>query len=114
MKNMLILVCFVALAGLTAWPQATTSSSEKSATKTTGKAETVQGTISQDGTSITADKDNKTWTISNPEAVKGHEGHHVAAKGTVDSAKSEITVSSVKMMAAAKTGEKSEKKTSTY
>ncbi len=112
MKNIVILVCFVALAGLTAWPQATTSSSEKSAKKA-GKTETISGTISQDGKTLVADKDSKSWNIENPDAVKGHEGHHVAAKGTVDTANDQITISSVRMAGAKTGGEKGEKKTST-
>jgi hypothetical protein len=33
---------------------------------------------SADGTMFVSDKDSKSWTISNPDAVKGHEGHHDA------------------------------------
>ena len=38
---------------------------------------TVMGTVSQDGKTLVSDSDHKTWTISNPSAIKGHEGHHV-------------------------------------
>ena len=61
------------------------------------KALSVSGKVSEDGKMFVSDKDNKTWTISNPEAVKGHEGHHVAVKAHVDAAKNEIHVTSVKM-----------------
>ncbi len=37
----------------------------------------ITGTISGDGKSITTDKDKKSWTIVNPEFLKGHEGRHV-------------------------------------
>ena len=62
------------------------------------KAGNVKGTISQDGKSIVSDTDGKSWTIANPDAVKGHEGHHVELKGTADASTSEIQVSSVKML----------------
>jgi hypothetical protein len=57
----------------------------------------VKGTISQDGKTLVGD-DGKSWTIANPDAVKGHEGHHVSLKGSTDAATSQIQVSSVKMM----------------
>ena len=61
------------------------------------KAMIVSGKVSADGKMFVSDKDNKTWTISNPEALKGHEGHHVSVKAHIDAAKNEIQVSSVKM-----------------
>jgi len=33
---------------------------------------------------IVTDKDQKVLTVDNPDAVKGHEGHHVAVTGHVD------------------------------
>lgn len=64
---------------------------------TMGKSGNVKGTISQDGKTLVAD-DGKSWTIANPDAVKGHEGHHVELKGSADSATNQIQVSSVKML----------------
>ena len=61
------------------------------------KAMTVSGKVSADGKMFVSDKDNKTWTICNPEALKGHEGHHVSVKAHIDAAKNGIQVSSVKM-----------------
>ena len=61
------------------------------------KAMTVSGKVSADGKMFVSDKDNKTWTVSNPEALKGHEGHHVSVKAHIDAAKNEIQVSSVEM-----------------
>ena len=67
-------------------------------TDTTMKASTIMGTISDDGKTFVSDKDSKTWTIANPDAVKGHEGHHVALKAHVDSSKNEVDVVSLKML----------------
>jgi hypothetical protein len=47
----------------------------------TTKASSITGKISDDGKMFVSDKDSKSWTISNPDAVKGHEGHHVASPG---------------------------------
>ena len=63
------------------------------------KAASVTGKISDDGKTFVSDKDGKSWTISNPEAVKGHEGHHVALKAHVYADKNEVHVMSLKMAA---------------
>src|SRR5213592_283127 len=60
------------------------------------KDKSVSGKVSSDGKSI-VDKDGKSWTVSNPDALKGHEGHEVTLKGDVDSSKNEVKVDSVKM-----------------
>ncbi len=44
---------------------------------------------------IVTDGDQKVLAVDNPDALKGHEGHHVAVTGTV--AKDSIKVDSVKM-----------------
>jgi hypothetical protein len=64
---------------------------------TSMKAISVTGKISDDGKTFVNDKDSKSWTISNPEAVKGHEGHHVTLKANVDAGKNEVHVVSLKM-----------------
>lgn len=58
----------------------------------------VKGKISADGKSFVSDKDSKSWTIVNPEAVKGHEGHHVILNAHVYADKGEVHVMSLKMM----------------
>ena len=62
------------------------------------KSASVKGTISEDGKSFVSDADGKSWTIANPDAVKGHEGHHVQLMGSTDSSTSQIQVTSVKML----------------
>ena len=61
------------------------------------KAASVTGKISDDGKTFVSDKDGKTWTINNPDAVKGHEGHHVTLKAHVSSDKTSVDVVSLKM-----------------
>jgi hypothetical protein len=61
------------------------------------KAVQVTGKISDDGKIFVGDKDSKSWTISNPDAVKGHEGHHVTVTAHLDADKGEVHVVSLKM-----------------
>jgi hypothetical protein len=62
------------------------------------KTTDVKGKISQDGTKFVSDQDKKSWTIVNPEAVKGHEGHHVVLTAHVYPDKNEVHVMSLKMV----------------
>jgi hypothetical protein len=57
----------------------------------------VMGKISADGKTFVGDKDMKSWTIINPEAVKGHEGHHVILTAHVYPDKMQVHVMSLKM-----------------
>ncbi len=45
---------------------------------------------------VVTDGDNKVLTVDNPDALTGHEGHHVAVTGAVNG--DSIHVDSVKMM----------------
>ncbi|HET7208149.1 MAG TPA: hypothetical protein VFI95_16355 [Terriglobales bacterium] len=56
----------------------------------------LMGKISDDGKSLT-DKEGKSWSIDNPDAVKGHEGHEVSLRGHIDTAANTIHVTSLKM-----------------
>jgi hypothetical protein len=64
----------------------------------------LKGTIKADGDklSFVADKDKKSWDVVNPEALKGHEGHHVELSAHVYADKGQIHVMSVKMLKADK------------
>jgi pentapeptide MXKDX repeat protein len=57
----------------------------------------VMGKIGADGKTFVGDKDMKSWTIINPEAVKGHEGHHVILTAHVYPDKMQVHVMSLKM-----------------
>jgi hypothetical protein len=70
---------------------------DTSKSNTAMKAASVTGKISEDGKMFVSDKDGKSWTISNPDAVKGHEGHHVTLQAHVDADKNEVHVVSLKM-----------------
>jgi hypothetical protein len=55
------------------------------------------GTISNTGETFVSDKGEKNWTIVNPDAVKGHAGHHVLLTAHVDADKNQVEVVSLKM-----------------
>ena len=70
---------------------------DNSKSGTTGITVSITGKISADGTTVVSDKDSKSWAISNPDAVKGHEGHHVTLQAQVDADKNELHVVGLKM-----------------
>ena len=95
-KLMTIVFALSLLTSLSLMAQDTTQQdSMKSATST--KSASITGKISDDGKSFVSDKDGKSYTISNPDAVKGHEGHHVTMKANVSSDKTSVDVVSLKM-----------------
>jgi hypothetical protein len=65
----------------------------------------IKGTVKADGDKLTfvGDKDGKSWDVVNPEALKGHEGHHVELSAHVYADKGQIHVMTVKMLKAEKT-----------
>ena len=65
---------------------------EKGATKMVK----IAGNVSSDGKTLVNVKDNRAWIVSNPDALKGHEGQKVTVKGHVDADQNEIQVVSVK------------------
>ena len=102
MKKLLILLFTVAVAFALAMPVFAQETETKTETTTTKSLMTLHGTVSDDGKTFTDDKDQKAWTVQNPEALKGHEGHHVSVRAHVHADKGEIHVSSVRMMKAPK------------
>jgi len=94
----LITICFaLALASsVVAYAQDTMSHDTMQA-DAPKKAIDVKGTISADGKSFVGDKDSKSWTLVNPEAVKGHEGHHVILNAHFYPDKMQAHVMSLKM-----------------
>ena len=96
--KMLMTICF-ALALLTAGVASAQDTMHNDNMKgdASMKAVHVTGKVSDDGKMFVSDKDSKSWTITNPDAVKGHEGHHVTLKAHVDADKNEVHVMSLKM-----------------
>ncbi len=97
-KLMAICFAFVLVVSLVAFAQdaAQQAAGSQSASQSASQASSISGKVSDDGKSI-VDKDGKSWTVSNPDALKGHEGHEVTVQANVDSTKNEVRVESVKM-----------------
>jgi len=98
----LIAVCFalgILISGIAYAQDTMKSDTSSDSTKSAPAKKTVDvtGKISEDGKSFVSDKDSKSWTIVNPAAVKGHEGHHVTLTAHVNADKSEVHVMSLKM-----------------
>src|SRR5690349_6643460 len=103
---LLVLTCCLAFGVAMAQDQSSTASSGDTA-KSAKKAPAaplkwLKGTISDDGKSFTADKDKSTWSIKNPDDVKGHEGHHVKVQAHVYKDDNSIHVMKVEMVKAKK------------
>ena len=122
MKRILLLVMAflfsfsMALAQSSA-PSQDTSKAEKKEAKAAekGKDMHLTGWIKDENgkTVFVNDKDKKSWDIANPDAVKGHEGHHVKVQAKLDEANHSVTIDKLTMMKKGKqTGEeqKAEKK----
>ena len=65
-----------------------------------GKDMSLTGWVKEEGGKdvFVNDKDKQSWDIANPDAVKGHEGHHVKVKAKLDEANHSITVDKLSMM----------------
>jgi hypothetical protein len=87
-----LLMCGVTIAQDAMKPDTTKADKAAKEVKITGK-------ISDDGKTFVNDKDSKSWTIQNPDAIKGHEGHHVTLSAHVYADKGEVHVMSLKMAA---------------
>ncbi len=73
-----------------------------------GKVMNLTGWVKdQDGKTVFInDKDKQAWNISNLDAVKGHEGHHVKIKAKLNEADHSMDVEKLTMMSKTKqTGE---------
>ena len=65
-----------------------------------GKSMTLTGWVKEMNgkTVFENDKDKQSWDISNMDAVKGHEGHHVKVKAKLDESNHSLTVEKLSMM----------------
>ncbi len=96
-KLMTVLFAFMLLMSLGLAAQDTTKQDNNMKSDASGKATSITGKVSDDGKSFVSDKDGKSYTIDNPDAVKGHEGHHVTLKAQVSGDKTSVNVVSLKM-----------------
>jgi hypothetical protein len=110
MKRVLtIFFAFFMFASLSMVAQDTAKAEKKEAKAADkGKSMSLTGWIKADDgkTNFVNDKDKDTWSISNPDAVKGHEGHHVKIKAMLNEGDHSVKVESLSMLSKGKqTGE---------
>jgi hypothetical protein len=101
MKKLLVVVLGLAVVlSISAFAQDNTGMGKSDKDAAAAPLKTLTGTIKADGDKYTfvGDKDKKTWEVVNPEALKGHEGHHVELKAHVYADKGQIHVMDVKML----------------
>jgi len=82
-----------------------------------GKTMSLTGWVKdQDGKTVFVnDKDKQPWNISNMDAVKGHEGHHVKVKAKLNEADHSLNVEKLTMMRKGKqTGEEKKQEEKKY
>jgi len=105
MKKMLILALVLsAMCTMAAFAQDMSKDSGMAKAAPPAPLKNLKGTVKADGDKLTfvTDKDKKSWDVVNPEALKGHEGHHVELSAHVYADKGQIHVMSVKMLKADK------------
>jgi hypothetical protein len=103
MKKLIVIVSLLALMfalGAIAFAQQNAMTPAATQAAPSAPLMTLKGTIKADGDkySFVNDKDGKSWDIMNPEAVKGHEGHHVQLSAHVYVDKNSIHIMSVSML----------------
>jgi uncharacterized protein HemX len=74
-----------------------------------GKTMRLTGWVKMEGDRATFvnDKDKQTWTVSNSDMLKGHDGHHIKIKAKLDESNHSLTVVTMKMMRKGKQAKKS-------
>jgi hypothetical protein len=93
-----VLISLSALAQYGSDKQDSTGKKDSTAKTAAGPAAKDEvGTIGKDGKTFTSDKEKKSWKLVNPEAVKGHEGHHVKLNAHFYPDKGEAHVMSLSM-----------------
>jgi hypothetical protein len=60
-------------------------------------AQNMSGSVSANGKNFVSDKDNKKYTVDNPDALKGHEGQHLAIIVRVDPDTGDLHVMQVEL-----------------
>ena len=98
MKKLLILVVALSVMFTVAGFAQDMSKDSGMAKAAPAPLKSIKGTVKADGDKLTfvSDKDKKSWDVANPEALKGHEGHHVSVTGAMTG--DSIHVDSVKML----------------
>jgi hypothetical protein len=81
--------------GVQAQSAASASCHDSEARKSSKKPRSLSGEVGSDGKTLTADRDRRIWTVSNPEILSGVDARHVRVRAKVDATHGEIHILSV-------------------
>lgn len=98
------LLTSVSVAAQTDQKTASVQHYDSSSKGASGKPTNILGKVGIGGKTLIADKDNRIWKVSNPEALNSIDGLRVKAKVRVNAAESEIYVMSVWLASEEHTG----------
>ena len=92
-------LAIVVLSGITFAQEATGQDATRPATAKAPSTRvfTLSGIVTDNGKTLLSDKNDTRWTVTNPDALKSHEGHQVTLKGRAEVGKDGIQVLKVKM-----------------
>ncbi len=99
-KLCLIILAFAVILSMTGFAQYPPKEPAQKDQAAQAPLKSFAGTVKAEGDKITfvADKDQKSWSVENPEALKGREGHHVQVKAHVYADKGSVHIMEVKML----------------
>jgi hypothetical protein len=111
-KLCVVSLAFAVILSMTAFAQYSSKEPAQKDQAAQAPLKSIEGTVKVEGDKITfvADKDQESWSVENPEALKGHEGHHVQVKAHVDADKGSIHIMEVKMLKGSATKKEEMKK----
>ena len=111
-KLCVVSLAFAVILSLTALAQYSSKEPAQKDQAAQAPLKSIEGTVKVEGDKITfvADNGQKSWSVENPEALKGHEGHHVQVKAHVDADKGSIHITEVKMLKSSTTKKEEMKK----
>jgi len=99
MKKLLVFVLALSVLGIGASAIAQDNMGKGGSMAAAPVLKSIKGTVKFEGDKATfvTDKDQKSWDVVNPDALKGHDGHHVIVTAHIYPDKGAIHVMSVKM-----------------
>lgn len=111
-KLCVVSLAFAVILSMTAFAQYSSKEPAQKDQAAQAPLKSIEGTVKGEGDKITfvADNDQKSWSVENPEALKGHEGHHAQVKAHVDADNGSIHITEVKMLKSSTTKKEEMKK----
>jgi hypothetical protein len=97
MSKLFVVLALLTFSWMNAAPQSKTQETPRPTTN--AKSISITGT-SFDEKLFVSDNDMKIWNVTNPEALRGHAGHHVRITAQIDAPKNSLVLKSIKVLPA--------------